>query len=369
VRLRAVALFALTPLILFSEGSDAHASGLRDCPVAGTAFSSSGPLVDILRNDAARAVLEHDAPEVASALPTALRNTKSPTIAAVVSAAAVSRRLNVPLDRATLDRDLGGIAITAGDDVLRCAHYDGAIVQLPKPRRHPALLVFDKTSGARDPAAIAAAAALLTHLAERNGWSIAFTSNGGAINLHQLRRYDAIVWNNVSGDVLSLSQRAALKAYLLDGGGFVGLHGAGGDYLYPWAWYADSLIGARFIGHPLKPQFQVANVTVADTVSPITRNLGPGWSTSEEWYSFARSPRLDGAHVLLTLDEGSYVPDADLRMGDHPIAWTRCVGQGRSFYDAIGHRPETYQEPHETALIEGGIRWAINRRVRCSVTD
>ena len=45
-------------------------------------------------------------------------------------------------------------------------------------------------------------------------------------------------------------------------------------------------------------------------------------------------------------------------MGDHPIAWTRCVGDGRSFYSAIGHRPETYSEPHHVQLLEQAIAWA-----------
>ena len=51
---------------------------------------------------------------------------------------------------------------------------------------------------------------------------------------------------------------------------------------------------------------------------------------------------------------------------DHPIAWTRCVGKGRSFYSAIGHRPETYTEPHNAALLESAITWAADRRQRCA---
>ena len=48
----------------------------------------------------------------------------------------------------------------------------------------------------------------------------------------------------------------------------------------------------------------------------------------------------------------------DLTMGDHPIAWTQCIGNGRSFYSAIGHRPETYTEPHHLKLLEQAIAWA-----------
>jgi type 1 glutamine amidotransferase len=65
--------------------------------------------------------------------------------------------------------------------------------------------------------------------------------------------------------------------------------------------------------------------------------------------------------VLVRLDESTYQPfegKQDLRMGDHPIAWTRCLGNGRSFYTAIGHRPENYKEPHSVTLLENGIAWA-----------
>jgi hypothetical protein len=61
------------------------------------------------------------------------------------------------------------------------------------------------------------------------------------------------------------------------------------------------------------------------------------------------------------LDEKSYKPTAgkvDLRMGNHPIAWTQCIGKGRSFYTAIGHRPESYSEPNTNRLIEQGLTWA-----------
>ena len=83
---------------------------------------------------------------------------------------------------------------------------------------------------------------------------------------------------------------------------------------------------------------------------------------TEEWYSFEKTPREKGVHVLATLDESTYSPvgmgGADLRMGDHPIAWTQCIGDARSFYSAIGHRPESYTEPNSALLLERGIEWA-----------
>ena len=82
---------------------------------------------------------------------------------------------------------------------------------------------------------------------------------------------------------------------------------------------------------------------------------------TDEWYSFKSDPRAKGAHILLTLNEATYKPMSgklDLHMGDHPIAWTQCIGKGRSFYTAIGHRPESYSEPNTHKLIEQGVAWA-----------
>jgi uncharacterized protein len=159
-----------------------------------------------------------------------------------------------------------------------------------------------------------------------------------------------------------LTQRSALKRYIERGGGFVGFHGSGGDPIYFWDWYVDTLIGARFAGHPMAPQFQPAKIVIDDDKSALARDLAPGWTMTDEWYSFRTNPRAVGAHVIATLDELSYSPkgmgNQDLHMGDHPIAWTRCVGDGRSFYSAIGHRPETYSDPHHVKLLEHAILWA-----------
>jgi len=260
-----------------------------------------------------------------------------------------------------LASDLAAIQVTTDDSRARCARYDIQPPQLTMPASRPAMLVFDKSVGFRDGASVDAANALLTRTASNRGWALVLTSNAAVFDASLLQHFDAVVWNNVSGDVLTIPQRSALRNYIESGGGFAGFHGSGGDPLYLWDWYADSLIGARFTGHPMAPQFQDVRLIVEDHKSAITRGLGSGWMLKDEWYSFKESPRARGAHILVTIDEASYNPvdgARDLRMGDHPIAWTRCVGKGRSFYSAIGHRPETYSDAKAAALLEGGIAWA-----------
>ena len=158
------------------------------------------------------------------------------------------------------------------------------------------------------------------------------------------------------------------------GGGFVAVHGSGGDPVYSWDWYRDTLIGARFAGHPLNPQFQDARIAVA-TSHPPACGLPGEWTMRDEWYSFKSNPRASGAQVVLTLDERTYKPDGwpgqQLRMGaDHPLAWTKCIGpkgheRGRMFYSAIGHRPETYSDPRYVSLLEAAVPWATQKG-RCT---
>ena len=49
-------------------------------------------------------------------------------------------------------------------------------------------------------------------------------------------------------------------------------------------------------------------------------------------------------------------------MGDHPIAWSRCIGRGRMFYSAIGHRPERYSDAIYVQMLEQGVGWAARSR-------
>ncbi len=356
----------LLALMLFTP-SWAHASAESpevDCPAAFRSYSSAGtPLLDLLINPAAKAAVDRDLPGFLAKLPPMLTKPAPPTLADILTIKIMSQEFApIPeeaLDR--LDKDLALVKPTREDAIARCARYDHTAPVLPAKLDHPAILVFSKSNGFRDDPSVNAAEAALKTFAGREHWTMFFTENAAVFNAPDLKRFDAVVWNNVSGDVLTLAQRSDFKAYLENGGGFAGLHGSGGDFYYDWDWYADTLIGARFKSHPMSPQFQEAKLKIDDGKNPIVRGLPREWTMTDEWYSFKTNPREKGAHVLVTLDESTYKPMAgklDLRMGDHPIAWTQCIGKGRSFYTAIGHRPEGYTEPNTSRLIEQGIAWA-----------
>lgn len=184
--------------------------------------------------------------------------------------------------------------------------YETTPPELPADIPRPAILVFSKTNGFRHEQAIPAAHALFERFAKDAGWGHFKTENGATFGPEILARFDAVVFNNVSGDVFTPEQREAFRAYLEQGGGFVGVHGAGGDMEYAWRWYVEELIGAQFIGHTMNPQLVEATLRVEDRSHPSTAGLPEIWKRTEEWYSFDRSPREKGHSILVGLDESTY---------------------------------------------------------------
>lgn len=333
-----------------------------DCPLRDSPYSIDSPLIDVLLKPEAKAALVQGMP----GFPVSLASTTPPTFSAIVTPRVLAEFTKTPVESLVgLNDSLAKLPVTDADKQLRCARYDVTRPDLKIPSGHPRILLFEKITGFKDGPSVEAAHARLVEIAGHNRWSIVATDKGGAFTPSTLRKFDVVVWNNVSGDVLTVAQREAFKRYIERGGGFVGLHGSGGDPVSFWDWYVDALVGARFAGHPMNPQFQQARVRLTVGANGIGSGLPTDWQMKDEWYSFKRSARDNGATVIAVLDETSYSPrdmtGKDLRMGDHPIVWTRCLENGRAFYSAIGHLPESYSEPNHQTLLEQAILWAAGK--------
>jgi len=251
--------------------------------------------------------------------------------------------------------------------LLRQPQYD---TQAPEVAgmQHPAILVLSKTNGFIHEEGLPAANKMLAGLAKDNGWSIYQTENAASHNAQDLAKFDVVVWNNTSGDILTKEQRADFKAWLFAGGQWLGLHAAAGDFSYDWNWYVETFLGAQFFGHTMSPQFQDADVLVVDAANSLTSHLPPRWTVpQEEWYAFEQNPRATGATILLTVDEASYDQDELIfpeptMPGEHPIAWQKTVGDGAMIYSAIGHQAATYENAHYREFISKAIKQLMGNR-------
>ncbi|MDB3855909.1 ThuA domain-containing protein [Halieaceae bacterium] len=245
-------------------------------------------------------------------------------------------------------------------EVFKTPVYDTEPPSLPQDFSGPAVLVFSKTNSFRHVEAIDAANELFADFAKEKTWPIYFTENAAIHNAEQLKHFPVIIWNNNTGDLLTEDQQQALKDYINAGGNWLGIHGAAGTREFLWQWHPEQLLKARFIGHPMFPQFPEATIIVENQMHPTTKHLPKRWTRSDEWYSFAESPRARGVDVLASLDEQTYDPKLDLKMdGDHPLVWTHKIGDGTVFYSALGHKGSAYQEPEYRTMLENAIIWLM----------
>lgn len=221
---------------------------------------------------------------------------------------------------------------------------------MEKAVRQRRILLFTKTTGYRH-ASMAEGMDLINTYAHDRGITVDQTEDEADFTLPNLAHYDAVVWLQVSGDVLDEAGRAAFDAYLRAGGGFAGIHGAA-DAEWSWPTY-ESIVGARFLFHPLENQTQTAAV-ISELADPSTSPIPQPWKWSDEWYSFKRNPRGE-FEILLRIDESSYDPESEPMGDDHPVSWRGRHGEGRTWYTSLGHWPESYADPIFREHVWGGI--------------
>lgn len=347
------------------SATSVQAETIADCVLREAPFSVSLPAYDVMTRPAARALAEKYYPGLFETLPAWLLSEKMPSFATILTLEQLIARADPAKPRLTeLDTELKALPLTQADKQARCARFDAEPEFYSVDESPVQVLVYQKINGYDHGRSVTAATEAFTRLSKEMGYGVTVSASGGAFNKENLSQFDVVVWNNVSGDTLTLSQRAAFEDYVNNGGGFLGVHASGGDSIYFWDWYRDALLGVQFIGHPMEPQFQMAELTTHDNSAHIGDSLPDTWSIKDEWYSFAAEPDLDGVEYVITIDENTYKPGNLAMGGTHPIAWKHCVQKGRAMYTAIGHREEMYDVPENIRLIKDALKWTSGQGMK-----
>ena len=156
----------------------------------------------------------------------------------------------------------------------------------------------------------------------------------------------------------------AFVKYIEEGrGGCVGFHHATllGEFDgYPmWQWFSDFMGGVRFKNY-IAP---LANGTliVEDKQHPVMKDVPASFVVpDDEWYTYDKSPRPN-VHVLANVDESSYTPASDIKMGDHPVVWVNESKKARNVYFQIGHSSKLYETEGFTTMFRNAINWTLER--------
>lgn len=213
------------------------------------------------------------------------------------------------------------------------------------------VLMLTATAGFRHES-IGTARQVMTALASSSGeFTVTMIDDVSGVTAGSLANTDVLFFALTSGELpFTADQRAAILAFVSRGGGILGAHSAT-DTLYEWPEYGATM-GAYFKEHPWTQQ---GSVIVEDAAHPATAGLGERFSIEEEFYTFRDNPR-SRVHVLLRLDAASVGAT-----GDYPLAWTLSRGNGRVYYNALGHFPATWNDRRFQQQLVGAIRWAAGR--------
>jgi len=212
-----------------------------------------------------------------------------------------------------------------------------------------------------------AARVWLNQLAADSSFAIDYIQNTDSIDEHFLEKYQLFIQLDYPPYAWKPRAVQAFEKYISSGqGGWIGFHHATllGEFDgYPmWQWFHQFMGGIRFVNYI--PDFADGTVTVEDTTHPVMKGLpGKFIIEKEEWYTYDKSPRPN-VQVIASVDENSYVPASDKKMGDHPVIWTNPHYKARNIYIFMGHSPALFGNTAYTTIFRNAIFWAAGKKVK-----
>lgn len=179
------------------------------------------------------------------------------------------------------------------------------------------------------------------------GIELFYTSDLEDIHLGNLRRYDAVLfyanYHEPHYPQTDPQMIADLVQYVEEGGGFVPVHSASGNFRDSDEYIA--LLGGAFASHGVG----TFSTRIAEPDHPVMKGF-TGFASWDETYVHQKHNE-ENRTVLSYRD-------------DEPWTWVRTQGDGRVFYTAWGHDERTWQNPGFHELLERGIRWAAGQDVQ-----
>lgn len=211
-----------------------------------------------------------------------------------------------------------------------------------------------------------AAVIWLNQLAAQQHFAVDYIQDTDKINDEFLSHYQLFIQLNYPPYRWTPTAQTAFIKYIEEGrGGWIGFHHASllGEFdgYQMWPWFSQFMGGIRWKNYIAT--FADANVHVEDKSHPVMKGVPSTFPVlHEEWYTWDKSPRPN-VHVLATVDENSYKPDSNIKMGgDHPVIWTNEHVKARNVYIFMGHHPDLFENQAFTTIFRNSIFWAAHQK-------
>lgn len=204
----------------------------------------------------------------------------------------------------------------------------------------------------------------LDSLAADSNFSIDYIQNTDKIDEAFLGHYQLFIQLDYPPYAWTDKAVAAFEKYIEEGrGGWIGFHHATllGEFdgYKMWDWFSQFMGGIRYKNYIAT--FVQGTVNVEDKQHPVMKGIPASFLIKkEEFYTYDKSPRPN-VHVLASVDESTYKPDTDIKMGDHPVVWTNERYKARNLYIFMGHSPILFDDPVYKRLFTNAIFWAAGK--------
>jgi type 1 glutamine amidotransferase len=233
---------------------------------------------------------------------------------------------------------------------------------MAQPARFQALVLYE--NGGHHLAYSQKAIQWLNQLASDSNFTIHYIQNVDSITDTYLSNYQLFIQLDYPPYTWKKEAEQAFTNYIENGkGGWIGFHHAtllgNFDGYKMWPWFSDFMGGIRFKSYI--PTFANGQVITEDTSHPCMKSLPTQFTIeNEEWYTYDRSPRPN-VQVLASVNESSYQPTSNIKMGDHPVVWTNPKMKAKNVYIFMGQAPQLFSNKAYTTLFTNAIFWAAGR--------
>jgi uncharacterized protein len=208
---------------------------------------------------------------------------------------------------------------------------------------------------------LAPAEIAMTQLGQKTGlFDIHCTQDADAdFTKENLKNYDIVMFYT-TGD-LGISDE--MRDYFTNdwlkqkGHGWIGFHSAADTYRSnnpKDKWYWD-LCGGTFKGHPWGSG-ELVTITVHDTTFPAMKAFGDEFQIKDEIYEYDHWVP-ENVHVLMSLNMEKCKTKRPYQV---PVAWCRSWGDGKIFFNNLGHNEGTWTDKRFLDSTEAAIHWIRN---------
>jgi type 1 glutamine amidotransferase len=205
----------------------------------------------------------------------------------------------------------------------------------------------------------------LTQCAKQENFEYIVLNNPDTITKEFLKDYKLFIQLNFPPYMWSDQSKAAFEDYIDNGkGAWIGFHHASllGEFdgYSMWSWFSDFMGGIRWKDYIASRAN--GEVHIEEKQHPVFDKLPSHFNLpGEEWYTFDKSPR-GKTQVLATVDESSYKPSSDIKMGDHPVIWSNTSKKSKNIYFLFGHHGGLFESKEFKQLFANTIQWAVKEK-------